>query len=135
MVPKENVEKVRSCIDAWNRGDLDAWLADAHPEVEWSSEVARRLEGVDSVYRGIAGLRRFWDQFRSVWELTVDDLETRGVGETIVALGHLRAHGEASGIALEQPIAYVFEFDLGLVRRVRGYFNREEALDAAGLSE
>ena len=117
---QENVEKVRSCIDAWNRGDLDAFLADAHPEIEWSSEVARRVEGVDSVYRGIAGLRRFWDQFRSVWELTIDGLETRSVGDTVVALGHLRAHGETSGIELEQPITYVFEFDGGLARRVWG---------------
>ncbi|MGA8217787.1 MAG: nuclear transport factor 2 family protein [Solirubrobacterales bacterium] len=132
---EENVERVRSCIDAWNRGDLDAWLADAHPEIEWSSEMARRVEGVDSAYRGIAGLRRFWDELRSVWQLRIDDLETQSVGETVVAHGHLRARGEASGIDLEQPISYVFEFDGGLARRVRGYFNHEEALEAAGLSE
>ncbi len=129
------MEKVRSCIDAWNRGDLDAWLAPAHPEIEWSSEVGRQVEGADSVYHGVAGLRRFWEEFRSVWELTIDDLETRRVGETVLALGQIRVHGEASGIDLDQPIAYVFEFDGGLARRVRGYLDRQEALEAAGLQE
>jgi hypothetical protein len=97
--------------------------------------MARRVEGADSVYRGIAGLRRFWDELRSVLALTIDDLETRSVGETVVAHGRIRVHGETSGIDLEEPITYVFEFDGGLARRVRGYLNREEALRAAELSE
>jgi ketosteroid isomerase-like protein len=49
---QENVERVRSSLDAWNRGDVDAWLRSAHPEIEWFSEVARRLEGSETVYLG-----------------------------------------------------------------------------------
>ena len=32
---RENVEVVRAAFEAWSRGDLDAWLAEADPEIEW----------------------------------------------------------------------------------------------------
>jgi ketosteroid isomerase-like protein len=32
---QENVEIVRAAFDAWSRGDLDAWLAEADPDIEW----------------------------------------------------------------------------------------------------
>ena len=130
---QENVERVRRSVDGWNRGDLDAWLESAHPEIEWSSEVGRRIEGADTVYRGRAGMQRFWEEFHSIWELTIELSETRDLGETVVALGQIRARGVVSGIDLEQPIAYVFEFEGGLARKVRAYFNPQEALEAAGL--
>ena len=132
---RENVKRVRRSVDGWNRGDLDAWMEPAHPEVEWSSEVARRVEGSDTVYRGKAGLRRFWNEFHSVWDLKIDISETRDLGDTVVALGKVRTRGAASRIDLEQPIAYVFEFDGGLARRIRAYFDSEQALEAAGLRE
>jgi hypothetical protein len=77
----EIVEKVRRSLDGWNRGHVDAWLRPAHPEVEWFSEVVRRLEGSDSVYRGPAGMPRFWDEWHSVWELTIEALEAVGLRE------------------------------------------------------
>jgi ketosteroid isomerase-like protein len=35
MMSQENVEIVRAATEAFNRGDLEAWLADADPEIEW----------------------------------------------------------------------------------------------------
>ena len=32
---QENVEIVKAAFEAWNRGDLDGWLAEADPEIEW----------------------------------------------------------------------------------------------------
>ena len=40
-----------------------------------------------------------------------------------------------SGVALDTPIAYVFEFDEGLIRKVRLYMDPSEALKAVGLEE
>ena len=37
-----NVDAVRTCLEGWNRGDIDAWLNAVHPEIEWYSEVAGR---------------------------------------------------------------------------------------------
>jgi len=131
---QQNVERVRANMDAWNRGDVDGWLLAAHPEVELLSEVARRLEGPEKVYRGHAGLRQYWVEWHAVWELTIDVSDFRDLGETVLALGHIRTRGEASGVGLDQEVAYVYEFEAGLARRVRSYFDLREALDAVGLA-
>ena len=132
---QEHVETVRRSLDGWNRGDVDAWLQPAHPEIEWYSEMARRIEGSETAYRGPSGLRRYWDEWHSAWKVTVDVTDFRDLGDTVVALGRVRTHGQASGIDLERPIAFVFEFDGRLARRVRAYFDVAKALDAAGLRE
>jgi ketosteroid isomerase-like protein len=130
---QENVAKVRASLDAWNRGDVDGWLAAAHPEIEWVSEVAQRMEGSETVYRGDAELRRFWDEWHALWDVVIEITETLDAGDTVVAMANVRAHGDASGVDLETPIAYVFQFEDGLVRRARAYFDQQEALSAVGL--
>ncbi len=133
---QQNVETVRASLDAWNRRDPEAWLESAHPEVEWISEIARQVEGPGTVYRGKEELRRFWDDWHSAWDVRIEITDFRDLGDTIVALGRIRTLGEASGIRLERPIAYVFEFDdKGLARRVRAYLDQQRALEAVGLSD
>jgi ketosteroid isomerase-like protein len=132
---RENVEMVRGSLEAWNRGDVDAWLESAHPQIEWVSEVVRRVEGAETVYRGPSEMRRFWDEWHSVWDVTIDVSAIRDLGDTVLALACLRMRGEASGIDLERPVAYVFEFEEGLARRVRAYLEPQRALDAVGLRE
>ena len=129
---QENVQMVSDSMDAWNRGDVDGWLLAAHPEVELLSEVARRLEGPDKVYRGHAGLRQYWVEWHAVWSLTIEVSDFRDLGDTVLALGHIRTRGEASGVGLNQEVAYVYEFEDGLARRVRSYFDIEEALEDVG---
>jgi ketosteroid isomerase-like protein len=69
---RENVDVVLRAFDAWNRGDIDAWLALVHADIEWFSEIASEVHGSEAVYQGHAELRRFWDEFHSVWDLTID---------------------------------------------------------------
>lgn len=132
---RENVEVVRRSLDGWNRGDVDAWLQSPHPEIEWFSEIARRMEGAETVYRGTAEMRRFWDEWHAIWDLTIEVSEIRDLGDTVLVIGHIRTRGKASRIDLEQPVAYVFEFDEGLVRRIRAYLDPSQALEALGLGE
>jgi ketosteroid isomerase-like protein len=131
----EQVDAVRRNLDAWHSGDINTWLATAHPEAEWVSEIARRVEGSDLVYRGHDGLRRYWDDWHSVWDVTVQLDEVRDFGETVVAIGRVRALGEGSGIDLDGPIALSYEFEDGLVRRARAYLDPQQALDAVGHSK
>jgi ketosteroid isomerase-like protein len=126
---------VRRALDAWNRGDLDGWMEPSHPEVEFFSAVASGVEGPESVYRGPAELRRFWDERHSVWDLTIELSEIRDLGDTVLALGRIRTRGVASGVDLESPVGYVFEFDGGLVRTMRAYLDPGLALEAVGLRE
>jgi ketosteroid isomerase-like protein len=132
---EENVEIARRSLDGWNRGDVDTWLASVHPEIEWFSAVARQVEGSETVYRGVAEMRRFWDEWHAVWDLAIEVSEFRDLGDTVVALGQIRVRGGASGIDMEGPVAYVFDFDEGLVRTARAYLDWADALEAAGLSE
>jgi ketosteroid isomerase-like protein len=134
---QENVEIVRRCLDAWNRGDFDGWMdsSHSHPEIEWSSEVTMRMEGSETVFRGRDGLRKYWDEWHSLWDVRIDPTEIRDLGGTVLVIAQTRTQVEASGIDIEGPVAYVFEFEGSLARRVRSYLDPSRALEAVGLSE
>ena len=53
---QENVELFRRSLDAFNRGDVEAWLATIHPDVTFAPIRA----SVEGAYRGHAGIRRFF---------------------------------------------------------------------------
>jgi ketosteroid isomerase-like protein len=134
-VSQENVEIVRNTVDGWNRGDFDAVKASAHRQVEYVSGVKGLVEGDETAFRGRAGVRRFWDEWHSVWDLTLEGSEIRDLGDTVVAFCSVTTRGKTSGVELNSPVAYVFEFEEGLGRRVHAYLSREQALKAVGLSE
>ena len=132
---QENGEVVRRGVDAWNRGDVEAWLDVGHPDIELISALAAEVEGAETVYRGHAGLRRFWDEWHSVWDVAIEISEIRDLGETVLALGRMRTRGNVSGIVLERQVAYVSRFKGGLIWKLRAYADHAEALEAVGLSE
>ena len=132
---RENVEAVLRALRGWNDGAVEAWLQDVHPKAEWRSAIARRMEGSDAVHRGHRELRQFWEEWHSVWDVTIQVAETRDLGDTVVALGRMRTRGEASGVDLESPVGYVFVFEDGLVRKATAFMGHAEALEAVGLSE
>jgi ketosteroid isomerase-like protein len=59
----------------------------------------------------------------------------RDLGDTVVAVGGMKVRGKGSGVKVESPVAYVFEFDEGLFRKVRAYLDPGDALKAVGLEE
>ncbi len=66
----------------WSRGDLDAYLAVMAPEIELSPELDEAghpiFPGLQLLYRGHEGIRRFWDDWHSEFERGVP-LEVGGV--------------------------------------------------------
>lgn len=53
-------------------GTAATWMLEAaHPEIEWISQIAQSLEGAETVHRGEAGLRRFWDEWHALWDVTI----------------------------------------------------------------
>ena len=132
---QENVNAARGAVDGWNRGDIEAWLEPCHPQVEWFSAIKSRVEGVQTVYRGHAEMRRFWEEWHSLWDLTIEVSEFRDLGDTVLALGRIRTRGDVSRMDLESPVGYVFNFENGLIRRIRAYLDRQQALHAVGLRE
>jgi len=130
---QENVENVRRGIDAWNRGDLDEWLAGFAPEAELHTTGRFADRGV---YRGRAGLKRYWAEIREdVEELSTSISEIRAVGDKVLVTTTGRGRGKRSKVPVEQPIWFVMTLRDGLVVRIETYVDPEPALEAAGLSE
>jgi hypothetical protein len=65
---EENVETISRAIDAWNRGDLDGFLAGAHPDIEWHPVLPAGVEGSGGVYRGHDEARQFWAEFWAMFD-------------------------------------------------------------------
>ena len=133
----EDIEAVTAAIRLWNRGDRESFLAAFHPEGEFSSAIKRQVEGGEGLYRGREEIGGFWDEWHTVWEeLNIIVSEVRSPRDGFVlAFGALRGIGKGSGVDLEQPFGFVFRVEDGLIREARAYFSREEAFEAAGLSE
>ena len=132
---QENVEAVQRSFDGWNRGDFDAFGRDAHPEIEFFSAIMRQAEGDERAFRGSQEMRQYWDEWHSLWDLHVEVSEIRDLGDTVLALGGMKVRGKGSGVEVDSPVAYVFEFDEGLFRKVRAYLDPGDALKAVGVEE
>jgi ketosteroid isomerase-like protein len=61
--------------------------------------------------------------------------EFRDLGEQVLALGRVTAHGPGSDITLDQAVGWAADLRDGRIVRFRSFSTRQEALEAAGLSE
>jgi ketosteroid isomerase-like protein len=134
---RENVEIVRRVYEGVARHDFAAVLALYDPDVEWDfsrSPVGGTLGR--KVYRGHEGLRRWWGEWREAWEIYQDDYdELTDAGEHVISVTVSRGRGRASGAELGYRQYGVWTIHEGKVTRVVWLGTREEALEAAGLSE
>ena len=60
-----NEELVANGYAAWNEDDLDGMLDFCHPEVSYHTSGV--FPGLDAVYQGEEGIRRWWDDFHEPW--------------------------------------------------------------------
>ena len=91
-----NRELILAAYDAWNRRDLDAWLAACDPDVV--IDLPGLFPDFEPEYRGHDGLRRFWEQLHEPWESFRIDVESlEGDGDLFVADIRFRAKGAGSG--------------------------------------
>ena len=134
---KENLETLRRAQAAWNAEDLDAWLAEADPEVEWHTALQQALEGGGSTYRGYDGLRKAWDEYRSeTWGGLMNQIqEIRDLGDSVLVLGHLDVSGRTSGIESSQEFGQLVSFRGGKILRTDDFLSHVQAFEAAGLRE
>jgi ketosteroid isomerase-like protein len=138
-VSQENVEVIRQSLAAYQRDDLDSWLATIDPAIEWQAlAIDRAAEGRESVYRGHEGMLRLWHFLRIKFDVTWDSeaQELRDVGDDRVALlGGFRIRGPSSGIVFDSPVGYIFTMRAGKIVRAIDYLSHEEARKAVGLEE
>jgi ketosteroid isomerase-like protein len=126
---RENVEIVRAAFDAWNRGDLDAWVDAFDDEAEFYP-LRAQLEG--RVYRGRDGARRFIAELDEDWEQARFEIEeVRDLGERGVGSGRFKARGRASRVELDVPLGWIGEVRDGKIVYARFYSDPAAALEAA----
>ena len=128
---KENVELYRQGIDAFNRRDLGAFLALAHPDVVGISRV---LEIEGGPYQGHGGAKKWWTTLLDVFpDFTIDVVSVRGAGDLTVSGLCNQAHGEGGAAPLDEFVWQVCEWRNGQVVRWQIFETEQEALEEAGL--
>jgi uncharacterized protein len=135
-ISQENVEAFKRVVEAANRRDVEAALAELDPEVEWHPVIQVLLGGEATVYRGHQGVRDVLREADEAWaETHYDFSEIRDLGDRIVAIGRFRARGKESAAEVESPLGYVVQFKNGKAIRMWSYLDPNEALEAAGVEE
>src|SRR5688572_4539800 len=98
-----NVEIIRRGLDAYNRGDVEAVLETADPDIEF---VPLRSLVVGGSYRGHDGIRRFFEDLDEEWEdRLIGNEQFRERGDSVLLLGEFEAKGKASGMQVNSPVA------------------------------
>ena len=105
-----------------------------HPDGEF---VNAREDPDHATYRGIDAIRKqHQGWFDSYPDLRVEPLEVRQNGDRVFVWVHFSGHGADSGAAMDMELAHVLTIDgEGRTRRLEEFFDRGEALAAAGLEE
>jgi len=131
---QENVEVTRGGFDAFNRGDLD-WISERHhPAIEWTTTSEDPDAGT---HRGRDSVRRYFEQWmESFSELRGEIEECFEVSDgRVFAAAHFIGRGRTSGVEMDWRLFLVYTYTDGTVLRAEEYFDRNEALEALGLSE
>ena len=130
---QENVEAYKRAVEAFNRRDFEAMLEEFDFKVEWYPAVV----GLGSeVYRGAEGIRELIrDMEETIPGALFEVSEIRDLGDRLLSLGRLRAHGMESGAQAEVPFNQLVHFTDGKATALHSFLDPKEALEAAGLSE
>lgn len=134
---EENVEIARRVLDAWNRRDIEGFLALCDPELEF----------VNSPTAVEPGTRRGSDEvaavLRAQWEILLDARQevdrTYDRGDEILVLGRISRRMPESEARIEDRYLSSIRIRDGRVVRIEmvgvGVAEVQEGLNAAGLNE
>jgi ketosteroid isomerase-like protein len=120
------VEIVRRSYVAFARGDLDAVLADMHPDIEWHQAQGLPHGGL---YRGLEEVRRnIFDPLDEDWwdDFTADADEFLDAGDQVIVVGRYRGISKETRKQLDVPFVHIWSMSGDQAIRFRQY------LDTAG---
>ena len=131
-MPQENLEIVRRCYEAFDRGDIDVAFEDFAPDFEL--DLSRAI-GIDRGTYSLAQFRRLTEQFAETWEsVRYEADELIDAGEHVVMPFTNRLRGR-DGIEVQARGIWLGRIHDGLIVRICLYQEVQGALEAAGLSE
>ncbi len=129
---RENVDRFVEATEAFNRGDVEAWLKPYDPGVVFEPQVAV----VEGASVGHDGMRAFAATIGDLYDrFQVRFHDVRDLGDRVLALGEASSIGRGSDIRMDQPLAIVASFREGRIVHFKDYGEEADALKAVGLSE
>jgi ketosteroid isomerase-like protein len=135
-VSQANVEVIKRCLDASNRGDFAAAIATTADDVVLvvDERVVPHSAGVFTGRDAVGDW--FADWFRSFargYQFHIQEM--RPIGKRVFLVLRHRGRGRSSGVVLEWSVAYVYTIKAGRIARIELFSDLSDALKAAGLEE
>ena len=128
---QENVELVQRGLGHLAATGEVLWET-AHPDLE----IHDHDTPDQSDYRGYEGLTRWLEEWGAAWAAwSIEPEEFIDAGDSVVVFIRMKAQGRGSGVEVERRDAQVWRLRSGKVVRGDYYNNRQQALEAVGLSE
>jgi ketosteroid isomerase-like protein len=129
---EENVQLVRSLYV----GDPSRFFELLDDDVEVVSK-SHPLPDHPELIRGKGAVIDFYRHYWGTWdEYTLEAAEITDVGANrLLVVHHERGRGRESGVPFERRWVVLYTLAAGKLARVHAFNTREEALEAAGLSE
>ena len=133
MSERANAAFVEDAMDLIERGDQRALHelieGRVHPEAELIPLISL---GVEGVYEGPDGVRRFFDDLLDAFEVRYTERELRTIGdEVVLVLCRMALRGRESGAEIVQDVGTVYAFEGERFRGARVYDDQAEAIEAA----
>jgi ketosteroid isomerase-like protein len=132
---QRNVEVVSRLVEALNARDLDTYYVEFFdPEVEYQTS---REDPDAATHRGRQAYKRYVEEWLESFDgLHIDVEEYIDVDDDrVFTWSRFTGRGRASGAPADWYLAVIFTLRDGKVVRAEEYFDRDEALEAAGLRE
>jgi ketosteroid isomerase-like protein len=124
-MPPESIEIVLRLINAWSQRDLEAALAEMHPQCEIRPvEATETLRGHD----GVAAAFRDW--FEAFERFTIEPEDFIAHGDRVLVPMRQRARGKGSGLEIEERFFQLFTLRDQKVFRFEEYSEEADARKA-----
>jgi ketosteroid isomerase-like protein len=133
-MPQDSVDILRASYVAFNRGDWEAALENADPEIEWRLHGQLGIDAPHSI-RGRKALKSFWADFFEIWDdYRMEPLDFKeGTDGRVLATVRFTARGQGSSAPIELTYFWVHLVRGGAIVSVHLYTESAEALEAAGV--
>ncbi len=123
-----HAETIRAGFAAHNRGDVDALVELYDPDAVFETLLLGTHHGNESI-------RLIYEENQKTLSgYDVVPVELIEVGDKVVAVAQAVGSGSSSQVAVDEPFAFVFTFKGARIVREQAFRNKEEALEAVGLS-
>jgi ketosteroid isomerase-like protein len=131
---QENVEIVRHILTEWETGDFTGGARLFDPEITFETFMP---DTKNAVAHGFDELQVFMRDWLAQWRnYRIYAKELKDVGpDTVFAIVTQAATGHESGVEVESPGYSIWTLRDGKVTKLSLHYDRDKALEAAGLRE